>query len=569
MENARRVTLGVRYDPNPFTQQVLSGGNESSAENSTEYPVLKAGTAVTLGSAPIFVSASARQKAGKKSGVFYLYDGLPIRGRYRITNLLSRCGKKPTGTYVTGWVNGEDCGVTAAETPADHSAKTAGEKQSPAAVDISPYIADMTYTDTSDGESDSVDITLDARDERWRGEWFPRKGSAVYPTAKGTDWEKSGDEKQMNCGVFLLDDISYTDSPDTLSLSAVSKPSDTEFSDTKREAIWKNTSVKRIGQVIAARYGLGLEFDGEDQNISSDEQKESDSGYYDSLCRKYGLSVKLYARKIWVYDREKYKEKPAAATLSKSDMVPGSIKWNTTLTGTYTGGDFRYEDSDTGKVIACSVGVEGKKKTLSQKADSVSDALRQLCGELNRDNHSAVTLRCSVMGNFAVSAGCCVNISGLGGGSATSGGMDGKYFVDRATHRFNASGFVTELELSLVQAGFKPETVGVAGNSAGKSSTASASATTYTAGAAVKIENAPLYVSSKAEVCLGYRSGVYYLYDGKAENGRFRLCNLASQCGKTPVTRNSIGCVPKSYCKILVADKKQTLNEKKQMDALK
>ena len=34
-----------------------------------------------------------------------LYDGINVKGRYRITKPASRCGKKPIGKNVTGWID--------------------------------------------------------------------------------------------------------------------------------------------------------------------------------------------------------------------------------------------------------------------------------------------------------------------------------------------------------------------------------------------------------------------------------------------------------------------------------
>jgi len=61
---------------------------------------------------------------------------------------------------------------------------------------------------------------------------------------------------------------------------------------------WKNTSIKRIGQTIAARYGLGFTYDAEDYDIECDEQDGADSSYYNTLCQNYGLVLKVYARRL-------------------------------------------------------------------------------------------------------------------------------------------------------------------------------------------------------------------------------------------------------------------------------
>ena len=63
---------------------------------------------ITLKNADLFVSATTKTKAGKKSGTYYIYDNTVSNKRMRITNKKSSCGKSPVGLYVTGWVSKSD-----------------------------------------------------------------------------------------------------------------------------------------------------------------------------------------------------------------------------------------------------------------------------------------------------------------------------------------------------------------------------------------------------------------------------------------------------------------------------
>lgn len=64
-----------------------------------------AGMAVKLTGAKLYGSASAKNPANTVTGTYYLYDGMNIGGRYRITTSKDRCGKTPTGENVTGYVD--------------------------------------------------------------------------------------------------------------------------------------------------------------------------------------------------------------------------------------------------------------------------------------------------------------------------------------------------------------------------------------------------------------------------------------------------------------------------------
>ena len=63
-----------------------------------------------LKDAPLYYTSVDKNPARKISGKYYLYDGVAVAGRYRITNLASRCGKTSVGKNVTGWVNVADVG---------------------------------------------------------------------------------------------------------------------------------------------------------------------------------------------------------------------------------------------------------------------------------------------------------------------------------------------------------------------------------------------------------------------------------------------------------------------------
>lgn len=81
-----------------------------AASGSTAKPenLYAKGRAVRLNNVALYGSASAKTAAGRKTGTFYLYDGVEISGRYRITTSAANCGKTPTGNYVTGYINKAD-----------------------------------------------------------------------------------------------------------------------------------------------------------------------------------------------------------------------------------------------------------------------------------------------------------------------------------------------------------------------------------------------------------------------------------------------------------------------------
>lgn len=325
--------------------------------------------------------------------------------------------------------------------------------------DISDILESFSYKDCAEGESDSVSITIDATEEKWKNDWMPEKGAKLYPIIEVWDWAFGGVKNgfrdlSAECGAFTLDDLSYSDTPDTLTFSGTAKPNDTSFSERERDCEWQNTSIQKIAEEIAGRYNLTLKFEGNDHDIEVKEQSETDSAFLQDLCETYGLCMKVYAEELWIYDRETYKAKEAAFTIYRAAPLldptalcvqKGSLSWNTTLAGTYTGGIFTYTNEKEEIDISVEVGTPERQLKLNQKASSEADAKAQLEAAIANENHGATTVSFSMMGFPAGAAAQCFQLVGFGK-------MDGKYFIDSMEHSFGrSSGYVTKISASKVE----------------------------------------------------------------------------------------------------------------------
>lgn len=96
--------------PNIMRANGLNGFSKGAAESTDN---VKSGTfsprrSVSLCNTPLFSSAYSKAPSARKSGTYYIYDGIEINGRYRITSSASFALKKPIGKNVTGFVNADD-----------------------------------------------------------------------------------------------------------------------------------------------------------------------------------------------------------------------------------------------------------------------------------------------------------------------------------------------------------------------------------------------------------------------------------------------------------------------------
>lgn len=304
--------------------------------------------------------------------------------------------------------------------------------------------AEITYTDPASGEADSLDISLQDRDRRWIGPWFPAKGDTLEASIRVTDWDREGDNRLLPCGSFILDDFSFSGWPVTGTVSSVSVPADSSFRETERSKTWEDVTLQELAQEIAGRAGVTLAWDveGGGPKLKSVEQtKRTDCEFLTGVCGDYGLVVKVYAKKLVVYDREAYKKKEPVALLTPADLL--SWSWKTSLAGTYTGGGYAYTDPMSEEEISVETGKGPRLLKLSGKADSAADAERKLKAAIASANHGHTTLSASLRGRPDLAASLCVGVAGLGR-------LDGKYFIDKAVHHVGG-GYTTDLELSLVE----------------------------------------------------------------------------------------------------------------------
>ena len=383
--------------------------------------------------------------------------------------------------------------------------------------DIAADVESISHEGNAADNSNSLNVTVNATAEKWLNKWMPKKGSTLDATIYTHDWPDEGQEGQMNGGLMTIDDISYGDAPCTLTMSATSKPNDTSFSEEDREFIWKNTSVKKIAQTIAKRYSLELGFDGKDAQIVKREQKATDSAFLNDLCKDYGLILTGCSKSLWIYDREAYKKKKAVTTIDRTDIVPGSFSFNDGFDGTYTHGIWEYSNQTKKIKIRAEIGKSGRTKRISKYASSQADAERRLQAALDNANHGATKIKFKLaLAQIELTESQNIKVTGYGK-------LSGKYFIDKVSLECSRSGLEQTFECSKIPGDDAD------GDDAGSK--------------AVTLKNAPLYYTSVDKKPVRKVSGKYYLYDGINVAGRYRITNLASRCGKTPVGKNVTGWV--------------------------
>ena len=318
--------------------------------------------------------------------------------------------------------------------------------------ELDGYLQSVKYTDIADGESDTIDITLQNIEKRWLKGWWPKKKDVIVAKFKFKNWYESGDASVLRCGRFTLDDVSYSGGPLVCEMSGIAVPKSSKFQSRKRTQTWKGVTVKQIGQRIAKRYNLGFRYDAKQIKVEKLEQsEEEDCSFLKKLAEKYDLGMKIYRNKIVLWDKGRYERRKPIAYISRRQWVDDDWKFESSLDGVYTGCLITYKDSKSSKKdLNVYVGLKAKNakgaRTLkiNESCSSAAEARQKAAAKVNESNTKAMTLEGTIFPNPKICSGCTVRVTGIGRGN-------GKYFVDKMTLEVSDSETVQKLEMHKVQ----------------------------------------------------------------------------------------------------------------------
>lgn len=310
---------------------------------------------------------------------------------------------------------------------------------------IAVYTEGFTYTDAATGESDTVSITLCNRDLRWADKWLPKKGDKIEAEIKTYSWGAPDDIQNFLCGKFCCDDLSFSGHALICTIGGVSVPEGQAFRATERTYAWKKITIEEMARRISGNYDMELIYDAPEIYIEDIEQSGvSDCDFLNNVCQNYGLYIKVYYGKLVIYDIDYYESKEPVDNYDINDFLDG-WKYNTTLTGTYTGATIKYTNNGKNEELKLTVGTEERMLNINEKVDNLADAQRKAVSKVNQENRTAVTMSASIKANLKIVSGVCIEVSG-------AYSINGKYFVDKVTHKIEAnSAYTMDLEMHKVQ----------------------------------------------------------------------------------------------------------------------
>lgn len=294
---------------------------------------------------------------------------------------------------------------------------------------IKDYIESLSYIDVASGASDSISLQLNNLDKKWINEWMPEKGDEIIVEIKIKNRETEGVEEVVPCGIFMSDDISFSGSPLICSIKATSVLQNEGFKAQKRTKTWEKLTVFQIASEIATNANVELYYEANEILIDTIEQlEEADSKFLFGLCKSYGLAMKVFAKKICIFDVEIYEQKEPVVTLKPENITKWS--YNTTLSGSYTGVKLSYSNPKNDEEITVEFGEKTRVLELNEKVDNYVDAERKAKARLHEENKKMNTLEITMPANPKIIASSMIAVKELGK-------LNGNYYVEQIRHKID------------------------------------------------------------------------------------------------------------------------------------
>ena len=333
---------------------------------------------------------------------------------------------------------------------------------------LEPYLLGVTYTDHRGGKADEVTISLEDRDELWRGDWLPGVGATLTVRIHADDWGEG--EGSLLCGTFTLDKLSLAGPPSTVQLSGVSVPTGLAARKTKRSRAWEQVTLRRVAEDVADSAGLSLVWDVDDDELPGvldrvDQQGETDLAFLARLCRDYRLELKVHDGQLVVWDVTAYEGKDAVTTytLGESRVLSWQLDVKAYM---YTPkvkvqyrdpwlGDVQQATRDEaqalrGQSVDDPLGLddEGMRQSfddeaaevIRQRARSQAEAEAKAKAALLRRQEHTVEGSLEVVGDVRLVAANPIALSGWGK-------LDGRYLLDRAVHTLGGGGYTVRAQI--------------------------------------------------------------------------------------------------------------------------
>jgi len=326
--------------------------------------------------------------------------------------------------------------------------------------DINKNLLSLTYTDNEEDKSDDIKLSLDDREGVWLGDWLNSetvsKGAEVSAVIIQKNWESTGQDQVLDCGMFEIDTVEGSGPPAKVNIKAGSIPYTSSARTQKKTKAWEKISLSAIANEIAGNNGMACMFESSSDPFykRKEQMEESDITFLKRLCKDAGISLKVTAKMIVLFDELDYEQKGEVMTIEKGAANVSGYSFSTSLhDSAFSSCHVSYTDPQTEETIEYTYTPQGSDKSgqvleVNEKVTDREEARKLAMKRLRQKNKSEFKASFNLAGDTRLVAGVTVKVSKYGA-------FDGKYIIETATHAISKSGgYKTDITLRRVLEGY-------------------------------------------------------------------------------------------------------------------
>lgn len=313
-------------------------------------------------------------------------------------------------------------------------------------------LSSVSYSDAEEDEADDLQIEIADPSGAWMREKLPKLVSdsaedrlEIRAVFCRENWDSRNEIQTLDTGTFSADSIDSANG--RVKIKALSIPSDSGISKTENTQAWESYSLSRIATEIARRGGLTCLFESDSDPFYArvEQVQQADISFLSDLCRTAGISLKVTAHTIVLFDQLKYESKPAVSEIRYGHgYTTYSLK--TAKDNTYSSCQVSYTNPVTRRTYSGTfTDPDGKKDgqqlKLIMRCSSDAEAAELAKKQLRLVNKYSARGDFTFPGDPSLVAGITIRLADFGPF------YDGKYIVSKSVHSISESGYTTKISL--------------------------------------------------------------------------------------------------------------------------
>lgn len=325
--------------------------------------------------------------------------------------------------------------------------------------DANRYLLSLKYTDNEVDKADDLQLNLDDREGVWLNNWLDSdegtKGAELSAAIIQKNWDSSGRDMELDCGIFQIDDLSGNGPPATVKIKGTSLPHQAAIRTARQTRAWENITLRGVSEEIARRNGMKYMYEST-FNPFYDRREQvnlSDISFLQGLCNNAGISLKASGGIIILFDAATYEQRPTVLTITKGKSNIHTYGFKTTLNDSnYARSKVVYTDPRTGHTLEYiftppGSDPDGQTYYINERTTNLDEARNLAMRRLRQKNKGATKMNFTLDGDVRLLAGVTVNTRGFGMFSC-------KYIIESATHNVGEGGYTTSIKLRRVLEGY-------------------------------------------------------------------------------------------------------------------